>query len=55
MKHLKSVGLAAAFAVAGLAAQAQTLRFAHPVPELDVQHSMARLGQAVRRGSHSTA
>jgi tripartite ATP-independent transporter DctP family solute receptor len=41
MKHLKTLGLATAFAVAGLAAQAQTLRFAHPVPESDVQHTMA--------------
>lgn len=41
MKHLKSLGLASVFAVAGLAAQAQTLRFAHPVPESDVQHTMA--------------
>jgi tripartite ATP-independent transporter DctP family solute receptor len=41
MKHLKTLGLASALAVAGLAAQAQTLRFAHPVPESDVQHTMA--------------
>jgi TRAP-type transport system periplasmic protein len=41
MKHLKTLGLAGAIAVAGLAAQAQTLRFAHPVPDTDVQHTMA--------------
>jgi TRAP-type transport system periplasmic protein len=41
MKHLKTLGLAGAIAFAGVAAQAQTLRFAHPVPETDVQHTMA--------------
>lgn len=41
MKHLKTLGLATAIALASIAAQAQTLRFAHPVPETDVQHTMA--------------
>lgn len=41
MKHLKTLGLASALALAGWAAQAQSLRFAHPVPESDVQHVMA--------------
>jgi tripartite ATP-independent transporter DctP family solute receptor len=41
MKHLKTLGLASALALAGFTAQAQTLRFAHPVPETDVQHTMA--------------
>jgi len=41
MKHLKTFGLASALALAGFAVQAQTLRFAHPVPESDVQHVMA--------------
>jgi TRAP-type transport system periplasmic protein len=43
MKHLKIFGLASALALAGFAAQAQTLRFAHPVPETDVQHTMAMM------------
>jgi TRAP-type transport system periplasmic protein len=41
MKHLKTLGLASALALAGWSAQAQSLRFAHPVPESDVQHVMA--------------
>ncbi len=41
MKSLKILGLASALALAALSVQAQTLRFAHPVPETDVQHTMA--------------
>lgn len=41
MKLLKTLGLASALGLAALSAQAQTLRFAHPVPEADVQHTMA--------------
>lgn len=41
MHMIKTFGLASALALAGLAAQAQTLRFAHPVPETDLQHTMA--------------
>lgn len=42
MNMIKTLGLASALALSGLAAQAQTtLRFAHPVPETDLQHTMA--------------
>jgi TRAP-type transport system periplasmic protein len=41
MKYIKTLGLASALALAGISAHAQTLRFAHPVPEADVQHTMA--------------
>ncbi|MCH8466621.1 MAG: DctP family TRAP transporter solute-binding subunit [Roseinatronobacter sp.] len=42
MKLMKTLGLASAIAVAALTAQAQTtLRFAHPVAETDLQHTMA--------------
>lgn len=42
MSMIKTLGLASALALAGMAAQAQTtLRFAHPVPETDLQHTMA--------------
>ncbi|MGP9790847.1 DctP family TRAP transporter solute-binding subunit [Roseinatronobacter sp. NSM] len=42
MNLLKSLGLASAMSIAALTANAQTtLRFAHPVAEADVQHTMA--------------
>lgn len=42
MKLMRNLTLASAFALAAFAAQAQTtLRFAHPVPEGDLQHQMA--------------
>lgn len=41
MKLFRTLGLASALALAGMAAQAQTLRFAHPLPEADMQHQMA--------------
>lgn len=42
MKLVKALGLASALAFVALSAQAQTeLKFAHPTPEADLQHTMA--------------
>lgn len=42
MKLVKALGLASALAFSAFAAQAQTeLKFAHPTPETDLQHTMA--------------
>ena len=41
-KFFRTAGLAAAFALSALAAQAEvTLKLAHPVPETDLQQNLA--------------